>query len=76
MFKFEIYVTNSMINELNHRNVKIVQNTLFIESCLYTRIYDRLLPEAEWNWMYSVANGVDWSGGEKWQVGCVTEQLV
>jgi len=31
MLKFENYITSSMIYELKHWNVKIVQNTLFTE---------------------------------------------
>jgi len=30
-------------------------------TCLYTIFDDCLLPGAGWNWMYSVANGIDWS---------------
>ena len=30
-------------------------------ACLHTRFDDRLLQRAGWNWMYSVAYGIDWS---------------
>jgi len=41
----------------------MIMSTEYIISraCLHTRFDDCLLPGAGWNWMYSVANGIDWS---------------